>query len=60
MKKQMTMGIAVAAVVVLLGTPAIATAAPKESTTNPHGMTNGAVTNPFKANGDVTNPFTAN
>jgi len=57
MKKQMTVGIAAAAVVVLLGTPAMATAASKDSTTNPYGRTNGAVINPFKANGDVTNPY---
>ena len=72
MKKQMTLGIAAAAIVVLVGTPAMATAAPKDSTTNPFGRTNGAVINPFtstngdqtdryaKTNGAVINPFTAN
>ena len=72
MKKQMTLGIAAAAIVVLVGTPAMATAAPKDSTTNPHGQTNGAVINPFtanggaldtisgKTNGAVINPFKAN
>ncbi|KAF2415213.1 hypothetical protein B1729_00700 [Microbacterium sp. B35-04] len=58
MKKKMIAGIAAGSLVALLSAPLAASAAPREYTTDPHGMTNGSVINPFgKTNGDTTNPY---
>jgi hypothetical protein len=58
MKKKLIAGIAAGSLVALLSAPIAASAAPREYTTDPHGMTNGSVTNPFgKTNGDITNPY---
>ncbi|WP_203581036.1 hypothetical protein [Microbacterium hibisci] len=58
MKKRMIAGLAAGAVVALLSAPIAASAAPKQYSTDPHGMTNGSTINPHtKTNGETTNPF---
>ena len=70
MKKQIRLGLAAAAVVTMLGAPAVATAAPDGAEINPHSKTNGSIVNPFETNdminphgmtnGSVVNPFKGN